>query len=344
MYWRLASISSSAGPIGNVALTERNFLGRGQRLDFQITAGVDNANSRLRLTEPALLGRDVSGTFDVYFRSTDQFNADFNTRQVGFNPSISFPVSDNGRLALEYRVSDDEVSDVDRGDPDNPADNGSSAIIQREEGSRVTSAVGYTYSWDTSRAGLDPVDRYRFTFGQNFAGLGGDNRFVETRASARYDTSVFNEDVGLSFSLNGAALEFVEGGSRVIDRYSGNSLRGFRANGIGPRDLEATNEDALGGNYSAIFSVEADFPIGLPEEYGIRGGVFYDAGSVWGLDDTEGTNGVEVDDSFKLRQVIGASIFWTTPIGPLRFDFTRAIQKEDFDEDRFFDFRVSTRF
>ena len=92
------------------------------------------------------------------------------------------------------------------------------------------------------------------------------------------------------------------------------------------------------------FSIEADFPIGLPEEYGIRGGLFFDAGSIWDLDDTTGTNGVEVDDSFILRSVIGATIFWTTPIGPLRFDFTQALQSEDFDEERNFDVTVSTRF
>lgn len=75
----------------------------------------------------------------------------------------------------------------------------------------------------------------------------------------------------------------------------------------------------------------------------MRGGVFYDIGSIWGLDDTQGSNGT-VDDAFHLRQVIGATIFWETPIGPLRFDFTRAIQKEDYDDTRDFNFTVSTRF
>jgi outer membrane protein insertion porin family len=139
-------------------------------------------------------------------------------------------------------------------------------------------------------------------------------------------------------------LNFTEGNSRVIDRYRGRGFaRGFTSNGIGPRDLNATNEDALGGNYAVGLAVEADFPLGLPEEYGIRGGVFYDAGSIWGLDDTAGTGG-EVDDAFYLRQVIGATLFWTTPIGPLRFDFSRALEKEDYDDERTFDFRVSTRF
>jgi len=327
-------------------LTERNFLGRGQQLNFQITGGLDRTNTVITFVEPAVLGRDVTGVFDLYFRSTDQFAADFNTSELGFAPALSFPITDNGRLELSYRLSDDEISDVDTGDPANPFDNGTSAIIQREEGSLVTSAIGYRYTYNSQRSGLDPVNRYRFEFGQNFGGLGGDTEFIETLVFAGYDTSVVNEEIGLSFTLQGSALNFLNGqNSRVIDRYRGGGrVRGFTRNGIGPRDLAATNEDALGGNFAAALSVEADFPLGLPEEYGIRGGVFYDIGSIWGLDDTTGTNGVEVDDDFLLRQVIGATLFWETALGPLRFDFTRALEKESYDDERTFDFRISTRF
>ncbi|MGS4947697.1 outer membrane protein assembly factor BamA [Meridianimarinicoccus sp. RP-17] len=327
-----------------VGLSERNFLGRGQFVNVNLSGGIDNNSSSISFVEPALLGRDVRGGFDVFYRSTDSFNADFNTEQLGFSPSIEFPISDNGRLGLNYRLSRDGISDVQRGDPAIPGDNGTSAIIQREEGRLITSAIGYSYSYNSQRAGLDPNTRITFQFGQSFAGLGGDTQFVETTLSAGYETKVLNEDVGVSASFRGAALNFTEGNSRVIDRYRGRQFaRGFTANGIGPRDLTATNQDALGGNYAAGIAFEADFPVGLPEEYGIRGGVFYDLGSIWGLDDTAGTGG-EVDDSFQLRQVIGATVFWETPIGPLRFDFTRALQKEDYDDERTFDFRISTRF
>lgn len=339
-----ASFSLDDGIGGTFGLSERNFLGRGQRLNFSIAAGADNTSASLAFTEPALLSRDVSGTLDLYYRSTTNFSADFDTSEVGFRPSLSFPVSDNGRLEMSYRLSDDEISGVDDGSDTEPNDNGSSAIIQREEGSRITSALGYRYTFNSRRTGLDPNSRLRLEFGQNFAGLGGDNEYIETSALAAYDTKLFNEEIGFSVSLQGQSLNFLSGSSRVIDRYRGGGrVRGFTRNGIGPRDLTATNEDALGGNHAVAFSIEADFPLGLPEEYGIRGGVFYDAGSIWGLDDTAGTAG-EVDADFHLRQVIGATIFWETPIGPLRFDFTRALQKEDYDDERTFDFTISTRF
>lgn len=88
---------------------------------------------------------------------------------------------------------------------------------------------------------------------------------------------------------------------------------------------------------------EAEFPLGLPEEYGVSGGLFYDIGALWGLDETSTSNTVVQDDA-AARHVIGASLFWTTAIGPLRFNFTKALVKEEYDEDRFFEFTLATQF
>jgi outer membrane protein insertion porin family len=127
-------------------------------------------------------------------------------------------------------------------------------------------------------------------------------------------------------------------------------MRGFRADGIGPRELDCrvaaiVVDDALGGYLYAVAKLEAEFPLGLPEEYGIRGGVFYDVGSVWGLDDSFAAGDPTVlyaDNSW--RHVIGLSVFWTTPIGPLRFNFTKALQKEARDDEQKFNVSISTRF
>jgi outer membrane protein insertion porin family len=151
--------------------------------------------------------------------------------------------------------------------------------------------------------------------------------------------------------MEGGALETLNGDSHYSDRFflSSRQLRGFDTFGVGPRDLASPNEDALGGNYFAVARFEAAFPLGLPEEYGISGGVFYDIGSVWGLDDTAGgpasaATPTTVDDDLYWRSAVGFSIFWDTALGPLRFNFSRALQKQPYDETRDFDFTVETRF
>ena len=84
----------------------------------------------------------------------------------------------------------------------------------------------------------------------------------------------------LRAEFEGGAVTTTGAGSRIVDRFTGNGkVRGFEANGYGPRDLTAVNQDALGGNLFWSARVETQFPIGLPEEYGLTGGLFADVGS-----------------------------------------------------------------
>lgn len=338
------NFSPGDGIGGTFSITERNFLGRGQGLSFTIAGGADNSEARISFSEPALFGRNVSGGIDLFYDRTENFSADYDTNEIGFSPNMGFRISEFSRLNLRYRLASEELVNVDRGE-EGTDDNGSSAILQREEGERLTSSVGYTWTFDNRRSGLNPNAGFRFQFSQDFAGLGGDNKYIRSVARATAETRVWGEEIGLSATIEGGAINMLGGdNSRIIDRFAaGRRLRGFERNGIGPRDLTATNEDALGGNYYAVLRLESSFPIGLPEEYGLRGGLFFDAGSVWELDDVQGTGG-EVDDSFQLRTVLGASIFWTSAIGPLRFDFAQALTKESYDKTQVFDFSISTSF
>lgn len=328
------SIGSGFGLV--ITFSETNFLGRGQTLRFDLNTTSDNREASLTFIEPAFLGRDLTFGLNAFLNTSDNDNSNFSTRVIGVRPYFEFPIGDASRLQVRYSLSQDDIFDVS---PD------SSPILQAEEGDLFTSALGYTYSYDTRRVGIDPNTGILLSFGQDFAGLGGDNRYIETTARALAQRTVLNEEVTLRAIFEGGALAMIDGDSRVTDRFflSSNQLRGFEFRGLGPRDLGVPNEDALGGNYYAVARFEADFPLGLPEEYGVTGGVFLDVGSLWGLDNTAGAAG-PVDDSANIRSSVGFSLFWTTPIGPLTFNFSRILQKEVYDEEQLFDFTITTRF
>jgi outer membrane protein insertion porin family len=330
------SFGRQSGAAFAVSLTERNFLGRGQTVRADVATGVDNAQASLTFIEPSLLGRDLEFRFDGFYReTTDSDFVPYNTTAIGIQPALAFPVGDNSRLSVSVFARRDEVRDVN---------SGASAIIAADEGEALTFGLGYTYTFDTRRRGFDPNSGVLMRFGQEFSA--GDQSFIRTTALASAETRVLGEDVTLRATVEGGALTMLDGDSRITDRYfpSASQLRGFDRRGVGPRDL--ATDDALGGNTFAVARFEADFPIGLPEEYGISGGVFYDIGSVWGLNNTNGGvgGGSPVDDGIFIRQVLGVSLFWDTPLGPLRFNFTRALQKEDYDNEQTFDFTISTRF
>lgn len=328
------NVASGIGLTASYA--ERNFLGRGQTLNFDFKLGLDNADGGLTFVEPAFLGRDLKFTFDTEYRQTEYDYTDYDTQTWLVRPSFEVPVSDQARVALRYSYSGDRIFNVDPG---------SSTILQAEEaaGRQTSSAVGYTVSYDTRTTGVNPKAGVLLRFGQDFRGLGGSDRSVKTTALASAETAIWNEEVTLRATLEGGALATYGRPSRLNDRFflSSSLMRGFAPAGVGPRDLTAANEDALGGNYFAVMRLESEFPLGLPEELGVTGGVFVDMGSVWGLDNTAGG---AVDDAFHLRSTAGVSLLWTTPIGPLRFNFSTVLAKQPYDIVRGFDLTLSTRF
>ena len=329
------SVASGAG--FNVGFSESNFLGRGQKLSLNLTSGTDTQNSSFSFTEPALLGRDLSFSVGAYYRTSNNDNAVYNTRNIGVTTGIGFSLGEQSDLNLRLRLSEDRISDYSGDSPILQAENAADAL--------TTVSLGYTYEYDTRITGLNPKGGVLFRFGQDFAGLGGDTKYIQTSALALAESRIMNEEVAVRAIFEGGAItSFGDSSSRVTERYFGSGkIRGFAPNGIGPRDLGATNDDALGGDLFAVARFEADFPLGLPEEYGITGGAFLDVGSVWSLDNTAGLGG-PVDDSLNLRAVVGLSVFWTTPIGPLRFNFSHALVKEDYDEEQSFDLTISTKF
>ena len=326
-----------------LALTfrETNFLGRGQVLNFTLDTGSDSANSQLTFVEPFFLNRDLAASTSVFYRTTDSEDGAFDTRSVGVSFGLGFPTGEFSDLRMSYSFSRDTLT------PDNVST--ISQIIEDEQGTADTSSIGYRWRYDTRNVGLNPDAGVLLQFGQEFAGIGGDEEFVKSTFRVSGETAVMNGDVLLLATVEGGNLTSLgDTVSRESNRFfnSQNILRGFESSGIGPRDLNAGN-DPLGGNNYFAARVEAQFPINLvPEEYGISGAVFYDMGSVWGLDNVNGgTAGSDlVDDSFELRSAIGFGLLWDTQIGPLRFNFTNAINSETFDREQTFDFTISTRF
>ncbi len=331
------SYSSSSGFGAAITFRERNFLGRGQQLALGVTTGVDSSNYNFSFTEPAFLGRDVAYNFTLNYLETDNSNAEYDTAIGNFSTGFTFPVSENGRLNLRYGARYSDITNLDE-------TVGSIITAEAERGEVWDSFIGYRYSYDTRRTGLNPNAGVLLEFGQDFAGLGGDNTYVESTLRAVAQTKILNDDVTLRATLQAGALSYSEGSSRVTDRFTlgSNLMRGFEGGGIGPREVGPGDiDDPLGGDYFAVARFEAEFPLPLPEEYGVSGGVFYDVGSLWGLEET---NENVLYEDFTARHVIGVSLFWTTPLGPLRFNFSEALSKEQFDEEQTFDLTISTQF
>jgi outer membrane protein insertion porin family len=341
-----ANYNSAVGVGLLASFSEANFLGRGQTTSFGVNTTSSTRSFNFAFKEPSLYNRDLSLSFGLDYQGTSKSNARYDTRAIRFDAAFGFPVSESGFFTPKFFYETEELSKV----------TATSKVIngEAEEARRKTLGMGYTYSIDNRRTGLDPKAGMFLRLSQDFD-LTGDVRFVRTGVTLGGETYLRNEDFKVTASLQGGALNFLSGNSsRVTDRFFlGSGLfRGFSPGGVGPREFDniSSINDALGGEYYAVARFETQFPIGLPEEYGIELGAFFDAGSLWGLSSTHVGSGSKARpstilyDDFTLRAVVGVSIFWNTPIGPLRFNFTDAVKKAEHDVEQSFDLTVSTSF
>ena len=341
--------STDDGVGANVKLTEENFLGRGQSVGFAVGTTSDNREFSLSFTEPKLFDRDLSLGFSLSYLTTNDESLMYNTRRSQFRPSLAFPIGEYSRLTPSILIESNRIT----------PDAGSSPLILAENASLSTLGVGLGYSYDRRNSPINPTAGFVFGIDHTVAGLAGENKYFKSVANAKAYKSIMNEAVILTAELEGGYLKsFGSGTTSIIERFQlgGNTLRGFDSFGLGPRVVDpdpanpGTNfNEALGGNFYALARVEASFPIGLPDEYGVHGGLFFDAGSVWGLDRTTATSGATTvnasSSNFDLRSAFGLSIFWDTAIGPLRFNFAKPIDYvASVDRTQNFNFTVDTRF
>lgn len=323
-----------------INFTEENFLGRGQSLSLNLSTASQARRLGLNFVEPSLLGRDLTLGLRLDFAETTSSFASYDTERLLFQPSLSFPVSENGRLSLRYTLEGSEVIGRD------PIEHGLVVADDVAAGEQWTSAIGYQYTYDTRRGGIDPTQGLLFQFTQDFAGIGGDNEYIETVARVTGERKFFNEDVTVRATLEGGALAWRNGNNRVVDRFilGPSIIRGFEPGGIGPREISDTVDDPLGGNLYVVARFEAEFPLGLPEEYGISGGLFYDVGNLWDLNDVNLNGASVVGEGGSFRHVVGVSLFWDTPVGPLQFNFSKALRSETFDREQSFEITLRTTF
>ncbi len=334
-----ASYSTAAGVGGIIEYSEKNFLGRGQALSFKLSAGTGNQTYSFDFTEPSFLYNDLSVSVFTAYTETQKRFSEYDTMALRVRPQLSFPLSEQTRLGMRYFYNETELS--------NSSSNGN-VITEELALQKVTqSGLGYTLSYDSRRTGLDPNAGVLIRLSQDFSGLGGDSNSIKTTGQLSGELKVMGEEVTLLGTLEGGLLSYSKGQSRVTDRFrlNSNMMRGFRPGGIGPREYNLATDvnDPLGGDKFAVVRLESLFPIGVPEEYGISGGLFYDIGNLWGLEYDSALNPDIKYESGAWRQSVGFSLFWKTPVGPFRFNFSRAISKEFLDSPEEFELTLATR-
>ncbi|MDA9500342.1 outer membrane protein assembly factor BamA [Bradyrhizobium sp. CCBAU 11357] len=397
--------STTDGALAEVSISERNLLGRGLFAKASVTYGQYARGYSLSFVEPYLLDYRVALGLDLYQREQKSNSyISYGTKTLGFSPRLGFSLREDLSLQVRYSIYRQEITLPSylancNNDPLSSAFNpspaysaatgtplaastnglgcyndGEASLPVRKElanGKTLTSALGYTLTYNTLDNNKNPTDGLLVDFRQDFAGVGGDVSYLKSVVDAKYYTPLVSDIVGL-VRLQGGMLNKIGSDLRMLDHFQmgPNLVRGFAPNGIGPRDLNPFGtQDALGGTKYWGASLELQMPFWfLPKEVGLKGAVYADAGGLYdykGPTSWTATNEVNVpgcipssinpnstgtctglvyDDSKVVRSSVGVGVIWQSPFGPLRFDYAVPLSKGKYDRTQEFRFGGGTTF
>ncbi|MDX3971962.1 MAG: outer membrane protein assembly factor BamA [Bradyrhizobium sp.] len=402
--------STTDGALAEVSVSERNLLGRGLFAKASVTYGQYARGYSLSFVEPYLLDYRVALGLDLYQRQQlANSYISYGTKTLGFSPRLGFSLREDLALQLRYSIYQQEITlpsylancnnnigsaaynpspaFIANGNPisafnSSPlgcySDGEASLPVRKElaNGKTLTSALGYTLTYNTLDNNKNPTDGLLIDFRQDFAGVGGDVSYLKSVIDAKYYTPLVSDIVGI-VRLQSGILTKVGSDLRMLDHFQmgPNLVRGFAPNGIGPRDLNPFGtQDALGGTKYWGASLELQMPFWfLPKEVGLKGAVYADAGGLydyqgptsWAFNGVSGTNevnapgcipstinpsttgtctGLVFDDSKVVRTSVGVGLIWQSPFGPLRFDYAVPLTKGKYDRTQEFRFGGGTTF
>jgi len=403
--------STTDGALAEVSISERNFLGRGLFAKAAVTYGQYARGLSLSFVEPYLLDYRVAMGLDVFYRQQlPNSYISYGTQTIGFSPRLGFGLREDLSLQVRYSLYQQKISlpsyldncnnilgpsfdptpnyinqvlggvdptgNAQKGLLPGCLSDGESSLPVRQElasGSSLTSSVGYSLNYNTLDNNKNPTDGLFVDFKQDFAGVGGDVKYIKSAIDAKYYTPLVADIVGLIHVQTGMLNQFGNTPLRMLDQFQmgPNLIRGFAPNGLGPRDLTffpfTGNGDALGGTKYWGASAELQMPFWfLPKEVGLKGAVYADAGSLWdykgptswaatgevntpGCIPTTATktgtcSGLQFDDTNVVRTSVGVGIIWASPFGPLRFDYAIPLTKGKYDVVQQFKFGGGTSF
>lgn len=323
--------STLDGPLANVHFTEQNLMGTGRIFYTDFTVARKKQDFDIGLTDPYFLGYNLEAGVNLFHTRSTRIDA-FTQLSKGGAVHVGYLITEYLHHTLSYSLRQDTIGHVDKD---------ASHYIKQQKGNYINSSIGHTLSYDRRDSRREPTAGYILSLSNSLAGLGGNVGYVKNSIGASYFYTPIDE---VTMNLRGTIGNVMRTNRdiRIVDTVmlGYDTFRGFEYGGLGPRD--AKTKDPLGGTRYWTTTIEIVFPIGLPNEFGVKGAVFSDIGSLW--DPGKNKKGVRIKDSKNMRASVGAGLSWTSPIGPLRLDYAIPVKKEKFDKEQRVSFGFSTRF
>ncbi len=309
------------------SIRQRNFRGRGQTIGLSVNYSQFSRSAQVSFSDPYIFDRNISGGIDIYRRDFNSFNftnrdrnTTFKQSTTGFSMRAGVPLTEYMSLIGSYTLNYEDVtldenlffSDLD-GDGTRECDPLlAGRFLCDAIGTRLSSIVGLSLNYNSLNSRIRPSRGKTVSLSSEFAGLGGDVRYVRFRGRAQQFWGLGNS--GFIFSVlaeGGTIIPLSERTGEGVDDIFLNDrfflgepqFRGFRIRGVGPRiltqryvtdadgnpvlitDRNQTRDDAIGGRNYYLGRAELEIPLGSgARELGLRPSIWADIGALWGVE------------------------------------------------------------
>ena len=306
---------------------ENNYLGKGVAVNADITLATDSIKGNYSITNPNFNNSDKSVFLNIKAEETDKLrDFGYKTNKTGFALGTSFEYLKDFNLGLSTS------SFIEKMETDSTA----SSRQKKQAGNYFDTFLKFNFDYDKRNQKFKTSDGFRSNYNINVPVISDTNTLTN-----KYNYKIFNEFfenniTSLSISL-ASANSITDDDVKLSERIfiPSRRLRGFETGKVGPKD----GDDFIGGNYSATFNAQSNIPGIFQNFQNLDAVMFFDAGSLWGVDYDS-----SLDDGGKLRSSIGVGVDWFTVIGPLNFTLSEVITKEDNDIEESSRFNLGTTF
>ena len=317
----------TSGTSTSFGVNENNFLGKGIKLNSNLTLSEEKIKGLFSYTKPNFNNSSKDLVLSLQSQETDRLtDFGYKSNDTGFLIGTNFEYLEDLYFAPNFSVNYESVT----------TSSSASSLLKKQEGSYFDVEGSYFLELDKRDQIFQPTDGYTSSFYQSIPFNIEDNQTVVNG----YEFNTYHEyfeNLVASLSIYGrAANSFGDDDVRISDRLfiPQRKLRGFESGKVGPKD----GDDYIGGNYVSALNATADLPIFQNLET-FDFNIFYDAANVWGVDYSSAIN-----DSSALRSSTGIGVDWYTPIGPLSLSFSQPLTKKSSDKTESFRFNLGTTF
>lgn len=314
-------------------LQEHNLFGTGKVLSLGTDITKNSIFYSAGVQDPFFMDRDLSAGVKISHSysggtSYQAYNRESNAISLNSSYNISDEVSHTVIYTLKRSTLNNKNLDAD------VQKRSMSISVQESLGTRDTSSISNVLTYDALDNRYAPKNGYITSLTQEYAGLGGDAKFLKHDLSFKFLKSFVNNKYTFKLAVDGGVITAVDKTNKLIldeKFYLGEfNFRGFEMKGMGPREKETG--EALGGKYYYTVTTELSFPLGLAKELNINGSIFADFGCLWGVDKTQRLTEDKISMSNMPRMSVGIGFTWITPMMPIRVDYAIPLRYEEYDE------------